>query len=162
MVCNEKLLVGTAAPRDTERERGAVGLSPANGAERGIDKCHAPRVCAAAIAYGSGFRPIGFEVSELPVLDLDTEGDPKGSALKGSAPKGPSILRVAIAYSLCTPLACNSLESVKTVKADMCMAYGGGNMPIKRAFLFAYLHSVQMQKKETAFLDFLHFFMKKI
>lgn len=105
--------------------------------------------CAAAIAYGSGFRPIGFEVSELPVLDLDTEGDPKGSA-----PKGPSILRVAIAYSLCTPLACNSLESVKTVKADMCMAYGGGNMPIKRAFLFAYLHralhSVQMQKKETA------------
>ena len=122
--------------------------------------------CAAAIAYGSGFRPIGFEVSELPVLDLDTEGDPKGSAPKGSAPKGPSILRVAIAYSLCTPLACNSLESVKTVKADMCMAYGGGNMPIKRAFLFAYLHralhSVQMQKKETAFLDFLHFFMKKI
>ena len=117
--------------------------------------------CAAAIAYGSGFRPIDFEVSELPVLDLDTEGDPKGSA-----PKGPSILRVAIAYSLCTPLACNSLESVKTVKADMCMAYGGGNMPIKRAFLFAYLHralhSVQMQKKETAFLDFLHFFMKKI
>ena len=45
--------------------------------------------CAAAIAYGSGFRPIGFEVPELPVLDLDTEGDPKGSA-----PKGPSILRV--------------------------------------------------------------------
>lgn len=74
---------------------GAVGLSPANGAERGIDKCNA--------------------------------------------------------YSLCTP------QSVKTVKADMCMVSGGGNMPIKRAFLFAYLHSVQMQKKETAFLRFLHF-----
>lgn len=117
--------------------------------------------CAAAIAYGSGFRPIGFEVSELPVLDLDTEGDPKGSAPKGSAPKGPSILGVAIAYSPCTPLACNSLESVKTVKADMCMAYGGGNMPIKRAFLFAYLHSVQMQKKRNSISRFSTFFYEE-